>query len=147
MLGLATPKESVMRRFLLTIFIIASWPLGLASRATQNEIVFLEQTKSVGGQAEWNREIAARNAGTISIKIKVKEGGKFSVLLLTDEDYQVVTGKKSEPDNFKPKAVIDATASNSFEKVVKLEKGAYWFIIENQENTERNISLICSQIK
>lgn len=116
-LGLAILKENVMRRFLLTILIIASWPLGLASRATQNEIVFLDQTKSVSGQAEWNREIAARNAGTISIKIKVKEGGKFSVLLLTDEDYQVIIGKKPEPNHFKPKAIIDATASNSFEKV------------------------------
>jgi hypothetical protein len=136
-----------MQKVLFVIIILVAPLLGQATTSAQNEIIFLNQTKTVGGQLEWNREIIANQDGTIRIKIQVKEGGKFSTLLVRDEDYQVISGKKPEPEKFKPQPIIITEANNSFEKVQKLEKGTYWFIIENQEQQEKNINLICSQIK
>ena len=136
-----------MRRFTLIAAFFLVMSAGATNQASQESIVFLDQTKTVSGHLEWNREIIAKKAGSINVKVKIKEEGKFSVILLTEDDYQIVFGKKPEPSNFKPKPLINVDASNFFEKTVDLEKGTYWFIIENQENTERNINLVCSEIK
>jgi hypothetical protein len=117
------------------------------SSKRSDRIVFLDQTKTVTSKLEWNREIVAKNAGSIAIKVTIKEGGKFSVLLIPDDDYQVVTRKRPEPKNFKPRLIINVDASNSFEKDVTLEKGTYWFVIENQEDAVRNINLTCAEIR
>jgi hypothetical protein len=146
-LGTAPLRESKMQRLVFIFMLISTSSLTAVTQTSQNSIVFLDQTKAVKGGLEWNREIVAKNAGSMAIKITIKEGGKFSVLLITDEDYQVIIGKKAESENFKPKLIINVDASNSFEKTLSLEKGTYWFIIENQEEAEKNINLKCSEIR
>lgn len=136
-----------MKKFILIFSFATALTLTAISQISQDRAVFLDQTKAVKAKIEWNREIVAKSAGSIAIKITVKEGGKFSVLLLTDEDYQVAIGKRPEPINFRPKPIINVDASNSFEKSIALEKGTYWLIIENQEDVEKNISLTCSEIR
>lgn len=113
--------------------------------ASEN-VVILDQSKTVSGGLEWAREIVSKSEGVIGIKISVKDGGKFSVILLADDDYQIVMGKKPEPPDFKPKPLINVDAKDSFERNIPLDKGTYWFIIENQEEKERELRLVCSEI-
>lgn len=109
-------------------------------------VVFLDQSKTLPGGLEWNREVIVKNESVIGIKLNVKDGGKFSVILLADDDYQVVMGKKPEPPNFRPKPLINIDAKDTFERNIPLDKGAYWFIIENQEEKDRELRLVCSEV-
>lgn len=113
----------------------------------QKPFVFLDQTRKVGGQLEWNREIIAANAGELNIKVVLKEKGKFSVLIMRDEDYQVVIGKRPEPKGFKPELLINVDTADTYETRIKLAKGTYWIIVGNQEAHEIEIHLICSDVR
>jgi predicted Zn finger-like uncharacterized protein len=101
---------------------------------------FLDQTKTIPSQLEWNREVTSRLGGTMTFRITSQ--GPFSVLVITERAYNALkAGKKG---GNKEDLLFDRTTTEpQMEGSITLPPGSSWFIIENQSNSPAEMRLQC----
>jgi hypothetical protein len=125
-----------------TMIVIGALALVLTGSAQES---FLKQTKSVPPRLEWNREVVAKNDGLIRFVVKSPE--RFAVTLVTGQAYNdMVAGKKKRLTREDVLHTSDCRPP-SFEKTLKLAKGNYYFILENQSDKKVDIHLECFNVK
>ena len=116
--------------------------LGPAGALAQPWVSFLEQRKQVVPQAEWNREIVARNPGVFRCRIESEP--PFAVTLVADRAYQAML--RRDPGGLKREDVLISADSRErvFDRVFSVPSaGSFWLILANRSGREVDMALAC----
>jgi hypothetical protein len=114
----------------------------LANVAADNWVSFLEQTRRVGPQVEWNREIVARNAGVF--RCRIESQAPFAVTLIADRTYRAML--RGETGQIRREDILITVDSRElvFDKTFSTPAGgSFWFILQNQSRSEVEMTLSC----
>lgn len=112
---------------------------GGGAPAAQDKKAFLDATREVPPRKEWNKDVIAKNGGTISFRVTSQ--GPFAVTVVTDKGRQALLagGKVDQAEMLLTQDYKTPVAEGK----VKLPAGKSWFIIENQTDKPANVRLEC----
>lgn len=115
------------------------------SETRNPDVLFLRQARKVPARKEWYREIAARKAGRVRIRVGSEQ--PFSVTLLTEDAFKALARKRT--GDVKPGEVLYSLdcQDSIFEKLTELGTGNYYILMENQSDYEVEFKLECFEVR
>ncbi len=138
-----------MKSILLTMHILSVCFLFSCATVEKSEnnsyqidsTAFLDQTKTVPAQQEWNREIVSEKGG--SMRFRIDSVGPVSILLMTEKAYNgFMKGDLSGVQ--RSDMILDMpSVPPGFEKTVEIPAGSAWFILQNLYKEKVEIRLRC----
>jgi hypothetical protein len=105
---------------------------------------FLKQSKQVPPHLEWNREIVAKQSG--SIRFRVSSAERFGVTLITDQAFKDLRSGVKKRLGKDLLLTLDSRQP-SLERTIILKPGSYHFILENQSDKKVEMKLECFEVK
>lgn len=119
--------------------------VGAAEFEPMAQTPFLKESKSVPARREWDREIVSRAGGTVRFRVSCPR--PFGVSIIADEALQdLKRGVKKRLGKEDVALTVDCREP-SLERTLKLGKGSWHFIIENQSDQVAEVRLECWQVK
>lgn len=114
------------------------------AQASSGPEPFLKQSKTVPARREWSREIVSKKGGIIRFRVFSPE--RFGVTLVTGKAYKELAGGVKRKLTKEEIVLTQDSHDPLFEKTVKLAKGGYYFILENQSDKTVEIQLECTEV-
>lgn len=102
---------------------------------------FLDQTKEVIPQQEWNREIVTKGGGKFTFKIESE--GPVSVIFISGKGYQALLARNADAIERSDLILNVPSTTSPYEKTVTAPPGSSWFIIENLSDKTVKMRLRC----
>jgi hypothetical protein len=106
---------------------------------------FLDGTRNVPAQKDWNRQILPKAGGNISFRITSQ--GPFTAMIVTDKVYQSIQRRddqtiKEEKEKGGLILFVDSKES-ILERTVSLPASVTWIVINNQTDQPVEMRLQC----
>jgi hypothetical protein len=103
--------------------------------------VFLDQTKDVIPQQEWNREIVTKKGGKFTFTIESQ--GPVSIIFLSGKGYQAVLARNRDALERSDLILDLRSVSTPYTRTVTAPPGSSWFIIGNLSDQSVKMRLKC----
>jgi len=102
---------------------------------------FLDQSKDVVPQQEWNREIVSKNG--VWIIIKIDSQAPVSVVLVAERSYKAILERNADGLHKSDFLLNIPNAPGDFGREVEIPSGSCWFIIQNLGKDKVSMRLRC----
>lgn len=103
--------------------------------------VFVDQTKDVIPQQEWNREIVTKKGGTVTFTIESQ--GPVSIIVLSGKGYQALLAKDMDAIERSDLILNLPSVPTPYTRTVTVPPGSSYFIIENLSDQSVKMRLKC----
>jgi len=115
----------------------------LASPANEKKLVkFLDQSKSIPPQIEWNREVISRKGGGV-LTYRVTSQEPFAVTIIAGRTYQAMLRHDEKGMHREDVLTTLDVKGVTYTGQVKLPSGSSWFILSNQSGKTVKMHLEC----
>lgn len=103
--------------------------------------VFLDQTKDVIPQQEWNREIVTKKGGKFTFTVESQ--GPVSIIFLSGKGYQALLARNMDAIERSDLILNLPSVPTPYTRTVTAPPGSSWFIIENLSDQSVKMHLKC----
>jgi hypothetical protein len=126
-----------MKAWLIVTILLPLWAPYLWAETSP----FLDQTKEVSPQLEWNREIVTRRGGKVTFMIESQ--GPVSIIVLSGKGYQALLVKDMDAIERSDLILNLPSVPTPYKRTVTAPPGSSYFIIQNLSDKTAKMRLRC----